>query len=325
MSMRSSCKIKTLKWIVQKSKWLKSFYKQKMLLLLWPAFTLWPRKASSSSSSSSHLEEMFLWKMASEKSWKTHCGVYYIIKIKGRWMDDSWNLTSAFTSLISGATTVEHGCLKRLWAPPLSFHTMSCSVGGARSMGTTRSEKSVSCCLMAVLLNSFRWSTNNLRFRFRLFLLEFAEEEKNGETFLCPRTLTAVCLFDKSRTLTCTQIALKESKQMWLLNDTLGFWNTDKIWFSTLQVDSSLNHFQSWEWNIGSNFEFSCRLSLIGRRAVLTSNRNRCQGEGPFLGQLDCPIRCLHLRSVRIWKKFDKLCLLRKRKSFISCDEPLFE
>lgn len=85
-----------------------------------------------------------------------------------------------FTAFICGATTVEHGCAKRLSAPPLSFHNMSCSVGGARSIGTTRSAKSESCSLMVSLLSSLVASTINLRLRFPLFFSEFAEKKCEG-------------------------------------------------------------------------------------------------------------------------------------------------
>lgn len=83
-----------------------------------------------------------------------------------------------FTSFISRAMTVEHGCAKSLSALPLSFHSMSCSVGGAKSMETTRSEKSDSCSLMNSLLSSLVWSTINLRFLFPLFFSEFAEKKQ---------------------------------------------------------------------------------------------------------------------------------------------------
>jgi len=45
-----------------------------------------------------------------------------------------------FTVIISWAATVEHGCAKSLSAAPLSFHRMSCTVGGAMSREATRSE-----------------------------------------------------------------------------------------------------------------------------------------------------------------------------------------
>lgn len=83
----------------------------------------------------------------------------------------------------------EQGRANSLWAPPFSFHSMSCSVGGARSMVTTRSEKSEICSLMSASLSSFLRSTISLRFRFPLFFSKLAEKE-NG---ILPTLLSSGC------------------------------------------------------------------------------------------------------------------------------------
>lgn len=87
----------------------------------------------------------------------------------------------SLTSITCGATTQEQGRANSLWAPPFSFHNMSCSVGGARTMVTTRSEKSKICSLMSASLSSLFRSTISLRFLFPLFFSKLAEKTKSDD------------------------------------------------------------------------------------------------------------------------------------------------
>lgn len=124
----------------------------------------------------------FIWLIVLEKSCnsKQDLTLAAINSLSGALTTRSIGFSSSrlFTSFISRAMTVEHGRAKSLSALPLSFHSMSCSVGGAKSMETTRSEKSESCSLMDSLLSSLAWSTINLRFLFPLFFNEFAEKKQ---------------------------------------------------------------------------------------------------------------------------------------------------
>lgn len=86
-----------------------------------------------------------------------------------------------FTSITCGAIRQEQGRSNSLWAPPFSFHSMSCSVGGARSKATTRSEKSEICSLISASLSCLSWSTISLRFLFPLFFSRSAEEKKTNQ------------------------------------------------------------------------------------------------------------------------------------------------
>lgn len=134
-----------------------------MFLLLLPSRLSW--RITSTSAPTPRFPQM-------EKSFggkaDSNCGSGCVCRRQLRW----------FTSITCGARTQEQGRANSLRAPPFSFHSMSCSVGGARSMVTTRSEKSDICSLMSASLSSLFRSTISLRFRFPLFFSKLAEGGK---------------------------------------------------------------------------------------------------------------------------------------------------
>lgn len=88
------------------------------------------------SSVSAKTPKCFIWKILLTKSCKSK--IYLMFIIDGVTVHLSQR--DSYTSFISEVVTVEHGCAKSLSAPPVSFHCISCTVGGAMSKGATRSE-----------------------------------------------------------------------------------------------------------------------------------------------------------------------------------------